>query len=73
MKIHSCSLIDESLRTTMVEAELIINSRPLTVETISDSESEIALSSSNLRTMKIVLWHHINVRHWSDCEIIIFV
>ena len=43
---------DESLRKLMVEVELIINSRPLTVETISDSKSEILLSSSNLLTMK---------------------
>ena len=43
---------DESLRTLMAEVELIINSRPLTVETISDSKSEIPLSTSNLLTMK---------------------
>ena len=36
----------------MAETELIINSRPLTVETISDSKSEIPLSPSNLFTMK---------------------
>ena len=36
----------------MAEVELIINSRPLTAETISDSKSEIPLSPSNLLTMK---------------------
>ena len=41
---HSHSLNDTSLRTLMAEVELIINSRPLTVETINDSKSEIPLS-----------------------------
>ena len=41
---HSHSLNDASLRTLMAEVELIINLRPLTVETISDSKSEIPLS-----------------------------
>ena len=52
LKTHSHSLNDESLRTLMADVELIINSRPLTAETISDSKSEIPLSSSNLLTMK---------------------
>ena len=52
LKTHSNSLNDESLRTLMAEDEVIINSRPLTVETISDSKSEIPLSPSNLLTMK---------------------
>ena len=52
LKIHSHSLNDESLRKLMVEIELVINSRPLTAETISDSKSEIPLSPSNLLTMK---------------------
>ena len=52
LKTHSHSLNDESLRTLMAEVELIINSRPLTVETISDSKSKIPLSPSNLLTMK---------------------
>ena len=51
LKTHSHSLNDEPLRTLMAEVELIINSRPLTVETISDSKSEIPLSPGNL-TMK---------------------
>ena len=52
LKTHSHSLNDEPLRTLMAEVELIINSRPLTVETISDSKSEITLSPSNLVTIK---------------------
>ena len=52
LKTHSHSLNDESLRTLMAEVELITNSRPLTVETISDSKSEIPLLPGNLLTMK---------------------
>ena len=52
LKTHGHSLNDESLRTLMAEVELIINSRPLTVETISDSKSKIRLSPSNVLTMK---------------------
>ena len=36
----------------MAEVESIINSRPLTVETLSDINSQIPLSPSNLLTMK---------------------
>ena len=39
-------LNDESLRTLMAKVELMINSRPLTVETINDPKNEIPLSSS---------------------------
>ena len=46
------SLDDESLRTLMAEAEAVVNSRPLTVETISDVTSPLPLSSSNLITIK---------------------
>ena len=52
LKTHSHSLNDESLRTLMAEVELIINSRPLTVETISESKSEIPFSPSDLLTIK---------------------
>ena len=52
LKTHINSLNDESLRTLMAEVELIINLRPFTVETISDSKSEIPLSPSKLLTMK---------------------
>jgi len=49
---HGESLNDESLRTLIVETESIVNSRPLTVETLNDPESELPLSPSNLLTMK---------------------
>ena len=52
LKTHGQSLNDEGLRTLVVETEAIINSRPLTVESLSDN-SEIPLSPSNLLTMKI--------------------
>ena len=56
MKTSSHSLNDESIRTLMalttLNIELIITSRPLTVETISGSKSEIPLLPSNLLTMK---------------------
>ena len=52
LKTHGQSLNDEALRTLMAEVESIINSRPLTVETLSDINSQIPLSPSNLLTMK---------------------
>ena len=52
LKIQGQSLNDEALRTLMAEVESIINSRPLTVETLSDINSQIPLSPSNLLTMK---------------------
>ena len=53
LKTHGQSLNDKGLRTLVVETEAIINSRPLTVESLSDINSEIPLSPSNLLTMKI--------------------
>ena len=52
MKQHGTSLNDESLVTLLVEVESIINSRPLTLETISDMGSVAPLCSNNLLTMK---------------------
>ena len=52
IKTHVQSLNDETLRTLMTEVESITNSRPLTVETVSDINSKIPLSPSNLLTMK---------------------
>ena len=45
-------LDDESLRTLMCEAEAIVNSRPLTVNQISDPDSPSPLTPSQLLTMK---------------------
>ena len=52
LKNHSTCLKDESLHTLMTEVDAIVNSGPLTVETISDPQSLTPLSPSNLLTMK---------------------
>ena len=52
LKTHGESLDDESLITLMTEVEGILNSRPLTVETINDPTSFQPLSLFNLLTMK---------------------
>ena len=49
---HGRQLDDESLRTLMCEAEAIVNSRPLTVNQISDPDSPSPLTPSQLLTMK---------------------
>ena len=51
-KTHGKSLENDSLRTLMTEVEAVINSRPLTVETVSDSKSLIPISPSNILTIK---------------------
>ena len=51
LKEHSSSLSDESFRTLLVEAECIVNSRPLTVENLSDPAS-LPITPNNLLTMK---------------------
>ena len=52
LKNHGRSLNDESLNTLMVETEAIINSRPLTIETLGDVNSQQPLAPINLLTMK---------------------
>ena len=52
LKNHSQSLNDESFPTLMTEVERIMNSRPLTVQTLSDDTSYKLLPSSDLLTMK---------------------
>ena len=46
------SLNDEGLRKLVAETEAIINLGPLTVESLSDINSEIPFSPRNLLTMK---------------------
>ena len=46
LKTHGSSLIDKNLRTLITETEPIINSRPLTAETLSDVNSEMPLPPS---------------------------
>ena len=52
LRTHGSNLNDEALNTLMIEVETIVNSRPLTIETIADATSEAAASPSNLLTMK---------------------
>ena len=49
---HGSQLDDEALRTLMTEAENVINSRPLTVENLSDHDSLEALTPNHLLTSK---------------------
>ena len=48
MKQHCTSLTDESLVMLLMEFGFMINSSPLTVETISDMGNETPLSLNNL-------------------------
>ena len=50
-KKHGTSLKNKSLITLLTEVESIVNSGPLTVETLSDIGSEALLSPINLLTM----------------------
>ena len=54
-KQHGHSLKDESLRTLLCEAEAVVNSRPLTTETLSYPPSPLPLSPSTLLTGKTKL------------------
>ncbi|XP_066910989.1 uncharacterized protein [Clytia hemisphaerica] len=49
---HGHSLNDESFRTLLVEIEAVLNSRPLTVECLSDVESPTPLTPNHLLTIK---------------------
>ena len=52
LSTHGKSLDEESLLTLVAETEGILNSRPLTVETISDPTSDLPLALSNILAMK---------------------
>ena len=52
LKNHGHVLDDESLRTLLTESEAVVNSRPLTVETLSDPHSVRPLTPNHLLTMK---------------------
>ena len=51
LKEHHARLDDESLHTLLVEAENIVNSRPLTLENLSDPDSQ-PLTANHLLTLK---------------------
>ena len=52
MKTHGHVLDDESLRTLLTEAEAILNSRPLTVDGLSDPDANNPLTPNHLLTGK---------------------
>ena len=52
LQTHGKAFGKKSLLTLMVETEGILNSRPFTVETISDRTSELPLSPANILTRK---------------------
>ena len=52
LKTHGSSLNDECFRTLLVEVEGVVNSRPLTVDTLSDANSDLPLTPNHLLTMK---------------------
>ena len=49
---HGTQLDEESLQTFMVEAEAIVNSRPLTVENLNSPRCPEPLTPNHLLTMK---------------------
>ena len=52
LKTHGTSLNDELLCTLLIEGEVIVNSRPLTTDLLSDVNSMMLLSPINLLTLK---------------------
>ena len=52
LQSHGSQLDDESLRTLMIEAEAIVNSRPLTTDDLADPDSLDVLTPNHLLTMK---------------------
>ena len=52
LDLHGSQLDDESLRTFMIEAECIVNSRPLAVDTLNSPDHIEPLTPNMLLTMK---------------------
>ena len=52
LKIHGTSLNDESLQTFLAEVEAIVNTRPITSESLSDVHSPVSVCPVQLLTMK---------------------
>ena len=55
MRVHGHSLDDEVLRTLMCETEAVVNSQPLTVDTLSDPLLPLPLTPNTLLTGKTKL------------------
>ena len=49
---HARQLDDESLRTLFIEAENIVNSRPLTIDNLSDPDAPEPITPNHLLTLK---------------------
>ena len=49
---HGSLLDDESLRTLMIEAESVVNGRPLTVDSLSSPDGLEPLTPNTMLTMK---------------------
>ena len=52
LRTHGNSLNEESFRTYMAEVESVINSRPLSVDVVSDSASLAPITPNSILTMK---------------------
>ena len=52
LRTHGRSLNDESLRTLLADTKAIVNSRPLTVDTLGDVQSEQPTCPYNILTIK---------------------
>ena len=52
LKIHGTSLNDESLHTFLAEVEAIVNTRPITSESLSDVHSPVPLCPMQLLALK---------------------
>ena len=52
---HAAQLDDETLKTFMVEAKAIVNSRPLTVDAINSPQMPEPLMPNHLLTSKVIL------------------
>ena len=72
LKNHGTSLNSKSLQTLTTEIEAMVNSRPLTTETLSDPTSPMLLSLANLLTSKtkVIMQHrwrriqHLGNKFW---------
>ena len=52
LQTHGHSLDEESLQTPMTQTKAIINSQPLTVDTINDGQSPKSISPNDIFTVK---------------------